>query len=193
MITSPSASTSRNSDTDLVWESSSSSSRNNNSAVSKPFLHSVPPSDPLRQAKRLPIKILKMLTARTGHILHPEYLQPLPSTPISPIEVRREFAVLLSYSCILLAQVRILFFSENITGIFGKTQRSRNYQINKALSYFILTDFFLKFSLDRKCAFGSGCLPFQPVLRDAHILGSRKTAKQKRRVVYLLCIVTFTS
>jgi hypothetical protein len=32
--------------------------------------------------------VLKMLTARTGHILHPEYLQPLPSTPVSPIEVR---------------------------------------------------------------------------------------------------------
>lgn len=54
----------------------------------KPFVHAVPPSDPLRQANRLPIKVLKMLTARTGHILHPEYLQPLPSTPVSPIEVR---------------------------------------------------------------------------------------------------------
>ncbi|XP_012881057.1 PREDICTED: zinc finger protein 503 [Dipodomys ordii] len=52
----------------------------------KPFVHAVPPSDPLRQANRLPIKVLKMLTARTGHILHPEYLQPLPSTPVSPIE-----------------------------------------------------------------------------------------------------------
>lgn len=49
---------------------------------------SVSPADPLRQANRLPIKILKMLTARAGHILHPEYLQPLPSTPVSPIEVR---------------------------------------------------------------------------------------------------------
>ncbi|XP_026080101.1 zinc finger protein 503 [Carassius auratus] len=100
MITSPSAS--RNSDTDLVWESSSSSSRNNSSAVvSKPFLHSVPPSDPLRQAKRLPIKILKMLTARTGHILHPEYLQPLPSTPVSPIELdaKKSPLALLAQTC----------------------------------------------------------------------------------------------
>lgn len=100
MITSPSAS--RNSDTDLVWESSSSSSRNNNSAVvSKPFLHSVPPSDPLRQANRLPIKILKMLTARTGHILHPEYLQPLQSTPISPIELdaKKSPLALLAQTC----------------------------------------------------------------------------------------------
>nr|Q6UFS5.1 RecName: Full=Zinc finger protein 503; AltName: Full=NocA-like zinc finger protein 2 [Danio rerio]AAQ72694.1 nocA-like zinc-finger protein 2 [Danio rerio] len=100
MITSPSAS--RNSDTDLVWESSSSSSRNNSSAVaSKPFLHSVPPSDPLRQANRLPIKILKMLTARTGHILHPEYLQPLPSTPVSPIELdaKKSPLALLAQTC----------------------------------------------------------------------------------------------
>ncbi|XP_059422600.1 zinc finger protein 503 [Carassius carassius] len=98
MITSPSAS--RNSDTDLVWESSSS--RNNSSAVvSKPFLHSAPPSDPLRQAKRLPIKILKMLTARTGHILHPEYLQPLPSTPVSPIELdaKKSPLALLAQTC----------------------------------------------------------------------------------------------
>lgn len=38
----------------------------------------------LRQANRLPIKVLKMLTARTGHILHPEYPAALPSTPVSP-------------------------------------------------------------------------------------------------------------
>lgn len=86
MITSPSASALKNSDICVAWESSSS--RNRGSAnVNKPFLHSAPPSDPLRQANRLPIKVLKMLTARSGHILHPEYLQPLPSTPVSPIEV----------------------------------------------------------------------------------------------------------
>lgn len=118
MITSPSAS--RNSDTDLVWESSSSSSRNNNPAVvSKPFLHSVPPSDPLRQANRLPIKILKMLTARTGHILHPEYLQPLQSTPISPIEVRREFAVFIKMLVYFIStSPRSLFLGE-MTGHYG--------------------------------------------------------------------------
>lgn len=99
MITSPSAS--RNSDTDLVWERSSSSRNNNTALVGKPFLHSVPPSDPLRQANRLPIKILKMLTARTGHILHPEYLQPLPSTPISPIELdaKKSPLALLAQTC----------------------------------------------------------------------------------------------
>lgn len=44
------------------------------------------PSDPSRQAKRLPIRIVKMLTAHSGHLLHPEYLQPLTSAPAS-IEV----------------------------------------------------------------------------------------------------------
>lgn len=53
-----------------------------------PVQHSVSPADPQRQASRLPVKVLKMLSARTGHILHPDYLQPLPSTPVSPIEVK---------------------------------------------------------------------------------------------------------
>lgn len=62
---------------------------------------SVSPADPLRQAKRLPIKVLKMLTARAGHILHPEYLQPLPSTPISPIELdaKKSPLALLAQTC----------------------------------------------------------------------------------------------
>ena len=91
MITSLSVSALKNRDICLAWESRrSGDSRNNNSgdSINKPFPHSAPPSDPLRQANRLPIKVLKMLTARSGHILHPEYLQPLPSTPVSPIEVR---------------------------------------------------------------------------------------------------------
>jgi len=87
MITSPSASVLKRSGVRVVWESSST--RNSSSeSINKPFLHSASPSDPHRQASRLPIKILNMLSARSGHILHPEYLQPLPSTPISPIEVR---------------------------------------------------------------------------------------------------------
>ncbi|XP_077351294.1 zinc finger protein 503-like isoform X1 [Festucalex cinctus] len=63
--------------------------------------HSAPPSDPLRQAKRLPVKVLKMLTARSGHILHPEYLQPLPSTPVSPIELdaKKSPLALLAQTC----------------------------------------------------------------------------------------------
>ena len=44
------------------------------------------PADPSRQARRLPIRIVKMLTAHSGHLLHPEYLQPLTSAPVS-IEV----------------------------------------------------------------------------------------------------------
>ncbi|KAL7983026.1 hypothetical protein Chor_013677 [Crotalus horridus] len=67
----------------------------------KAFFHAIPPSDPLRQANRLPIRVLKMLTARTGHILHPEYLQPLPSTPVSPIELdaKKSPLALLAQTC----------------------------------------------------------------------------------------------
>ncbi|KAG7492718.1 hypothetical protein MATL_G00018250 [Megalops atlanticus] len=100
MITSPSVSALRNSITNQVWESSGSG-KNSSANVNKPFLHSVPPSDPLRQANRLPIKVLKMLTARAGHILHPEYLQPLPSTPVSPIELdaKKSPLALLAQTC----------------------------------------------------------------------------------------------
>ncbi|KAM5140841.1 zinc finger protein 503 [Mantella aurantiaca] len=65
------------------------------------FIHPVPPSDPLRQAGRLPIKVITMLTARSGHILHPEYLQPLPSTPVSPIELdaKKSPLALLAQTC----------------------------------------------------------------------------------------------
>ncbi|XP_029306421.1 LOW QUALITY PROTEIN: zinc finger protein 503 [Cottoperca gobio] len=100
MITSPSASVLKNRGICVAWESSNS--RNSSSAsINKPFLHSAPPCDPLRQAKRLPIKVLKMLTARSGHILHPEYLQPLPSTPISPIELdaKKSPLALLAQTC----------------------------------------------------------------------------------------------
>ncbi|KAK7913417.1 hypothetical protein WMY93_013628 [Mugilogobius chulae] len=64
-------------------------------------LSSVSPADPQRQAKRLPIKVLKMLTARAGHILHPDYLQPLPSTPVSPIELdaKKSPLALLAQTC----------------------------------------------------------------------------------------------
>ncbi|KAM4636744.1 zinc finger protein 503 [Discoglossus pictus] len=70
-------------------------------AAGRAFIHSVPPTDPQRQAGRLPIKVLKMLTARSGHILHPEYLQPLPSTPVSPIELdaKKSPLALLAQTC----------------------------------------------------------------------------------------------
>ncbi|KAL7836939.1 hypothetical protein AOLI_G00282230 [Acnodon oligacanthus] len=36
-----------------------------------------PPSDPVRQGHRLPVRILAMLSAHTSHVLHPDYLQPV--------------------------------------------------------------------------------------------------------------------
>lgn len=86
MITSPTVSVLRNS-TNLAWESGSSGEKGAVKISQLSVHNSVSPADPTRQASRLPIKVLKMLTARAGHILHPEYLQPLPSTPVSPIEV----------------------------------------------------------------------------------------------------------
>ncbi|XP_054455215.1 zinc finger protein 503-like [Anoplopoma fimbria] len=95
MITSPTVSVLRNS-SHPAWESGSSGD------ISRLFIHNLgSPADPSRQASRLPIKVLKMLTARAGHILHPEYLQPLPSTPISPIELdaKKSPLALLAQTC----------------------------------------------------------------------------------------------
>uniref|UniRef100_A0A8C2A2W0 Zinc finger protein 503 n=1 Tax=Cyprinus carpio TaxID=7962 RepID=A0A8C2A2W0_CYPCA len=77
---------------DLVWDKK---------RERHPFLHPLPPADPQRQANRLPVKVLKMLSARTGHILHPDYLQPLPSTPVSPIELdaKKSPLALLAQTC----------------------------------------------------------------------------------------------
>lgn len=68
------------------------------------------PLDPLRQAKRLPIRVIKMLTAHTGHLLHPDYLQPLTSAPVS-IEVghRVLLFVCLKYAVCCFAAVRVAF------------------------------------------------------------------------------------
>ncbi|KAJ3607670.1 hypothetical protein NHX12_024721 [Muraenolepis orangiensis] len=105
MITSPTVSFLRSS-TNPAWESGSSTGNNNddnnnNKRTGKGFVHSVSPADPSRQANRLPIKALKMLAARAGHLLHPEYLQPLPSTPISPIELdaKKSPLALLAQTC----------------------------------------------------------------------------------------------
>ncbi|XP_056144458.1 zinc finger protein 703 [Lampris incognitus] len=58
------------------------------------------PSDPSRQAKRLPIRILKMLTAHSSHLLHPEYLQPLTSAPISiELDAKKSPLALLAQTC----------------------------------------------------------------------------------------------
>ncbi|XP_043939021.1 zinc finger protein 703 [Protopterus annectens] len=68
---------------------------------SAPGSQALAPSDPVRQAKRLPIRVLKMLTAHTGQLLHPEYLQPLSSTPVSPIELdaKKSPLALLALTC----------------------------------------------------------------------------------------------
>ncbi|XP_072834928.2 zinc finger protein 703 [Pogona vitticeps] len=89
------------------WSSSSSSSSAQSPgaaasfAAARPALSPLPPEDPLRQAKRLPIRLLKMLSAHGGHLLHPEYLQPLSSTPVSPIELdaKKSPLALLAQTC----------------------------------------------------------------------------------------------
>ncbi|XP_061562047.1 zinc finger protein 503-like [Phycodurus eques] len=109
MITSPAVSVLRHS-TDPAWESRpSSGERGAPRPAGRPYAHRsiaatdavFSPADPHRQAGRLPIKLLKMLTARAGHIMHPEYLQPLPSTPISPIELdaKKSPLALLAQTC----------------------------------------------------------------------------------------------
>uniref|UniRef100_H3D7H2 Zinc finger protein 703 n=1 Tax=Tetraodon nigroviridis TaxID=99883 RepID=H3D7H2_TETNG len=58
------------------------------------------PLDPLRQAKRLPIRLIKMLTAHTGHLLHPDYLQPLTSAPVSiELDAKKSPLALLAQTC----------------------------------------------------------------------------------------------
>ncbi|XP_061666067.1 zinc finger protein 503-like [Syngnathoides biaculeatus] len=108
MITSPAVSVPRHS-SNPAWESRpASGERGAPSPVGRPYAHRsfaadavFSPADPHRQAGRLPIKLLKMLTARAGHIMHPEYLQPLPSTPISPIELdaKKSPLALLAQTC----------------------------------------------------------------------------------------------
>ncbi|XP_068609098.1 zinc finger protein 703-like [Brachionichthys hirsutus] len=58
------------------------------------------PLDPHRQAKRLPIRLINMLTAHTGHLLHPEYLQPLTSAPVSiELDAKKSPLALLAQTC----------------------------------------------------------------------------------------------
>ncbi|XP_028314021.1 zinc finger protein 703 [Gouania willdenowi] len=66
------------------------------------FAHTSCPSpwDPSRQAKRLPVRIVKMLTAHSGHLLHPEYLQPLTSAPVSiELDAKKSPLALLAQTC----------------------------------------------------------------------------------------------
>ncbi|XP_023834958.1 zinc finger protein 703-like [Salvelinus sp. IW2-2015] len=64
-------------------------------------LVSVPsPSDPTRQARRLPIRILKMLSTHSSILLHPEYLQPLTSAPVSiELDAKKSPLALLAQTC----------------------------------------------------------------------------------------------
>ncbi|XP_068610572.1 zinc finger protein 503-like [Brachionichthys hirsutus] len=98
MSASPTVSVLRNS-ANPAWEKGAA--KTEQPPVRSPVRSPVPPADASRQAGRLPIKVLKMLTARAGHLLHPEYLQPLPSTPVSPIELdaKKSPLALLAQTC----------------------------------------------------------------------------------------------
>nr|XP_057926611.1 zinc finger protein 703 [Doryrhamphus excisus] len=71
------------------------------SGVHSPRLESCSsPLEPSRQDKRLPIRIVKMLTAHSGHLLHPEYLQPLQSAPVSiELDAKKSPLALLAQTC----------------------------------------------------------------------------------------------
>ncbi|KAK1792788.1 hypothetical protein P4O66_012106 [Electrophorus voltai] len=65
-----------------------------------PSVVSRPPADPARQERRLPVRILKMLTAHASHMLHPEYLQPLSSAPVSiELDAKKSPLALLAQTC----------------------------------------------------------------------------------------------
>ncbi|XP_061911219.1 zinc finger protein 703-like [Entelurus aequoreus] len=58
------------------------------------------PQDPIRQSRRIPIRMINMLTAHTGHLLHPEYLQPLTPAPISiELDAKKSPLALLAQTC----------------------------------------------------------------------------------------------
>nr|XP_057918126.1 zinc finger protein 703-like [Doryrhamphus excisus] len=58
------------------------------------------PQDPIRQSRRLPIRMINMLTAHTGHLLHPEYLQPLTPAPVSiELDAKKSPLALLAQTC----------------------------------------------------------------------------------------------
>ncbi|XP_029296548.1 LOW QUALITY PROTEIN: zinc finger protein 703-like [Cottoperca gobio] len=83
-------------------ERSAASSDHHRTGAERPCVlpASCPPTDPLRQAKRLPIRIVKMLTAHSGHLLHPEYLQPLTSAPVSiELDAKKSPLALLAQTC----------------------------------------------------------------------------------------------
>ncbi|XP_054612890.1 zinc finger protein 703-like [Dunckerocampus dactyliophorus] len=67
---------------------------------SLPLIPPPPPQDPTRQSRRLPIRMINMLTAHTGHLLHPEYLQPLTPAPVSiELDAKKSPLALLAQTC----------------------------------------------------------------------------------------------
>ncbi|XP_063067400.1 zinc finger protein 703-like [Engraulis encrasicolus] len=67
--------------------------------IQSTLVSTLTPLDPIRQAKRLPIRILKMLTAHS-HLLHPEYLQPLTSAAVSiELDAKKSPLALLAQTC----------------------------------------------------------------------------------------------
>ncbi|KAM3600369.1 uncharacterized protein V6R79_022227 [Siganus canaliculatus] len=79
-----------------LCETSASKTRSRPGAV----VSLLTPLDPVRQAKRLPIRVIKMLTAHTGHLLHPEYLQPLTSAPVNiELDAKKSPLALLAQTC----------------------------------------------------------------------------------------------
>eukprot|EP00058_Branchiostoma_floridae_P010648 XP_002596136.1 hypothetical protein BRAFLDRAFT_276112 [Branchiostoma floridae] len=61
-----------------------------------------PPTDPERQAKRLPIRIIRMLSARSQHMLRTEYLQPLQPTTVgryATLDAKKSPLALLAQTC----------------------------------------------------------------------------------------------
>ncbi|XP_030006609.1 zinc finger protein 703-like [Sphaeramia orbicularis] len=88
-------------DTDRISERSDKTESGDSQKSRPPAVVSLlTPLDPIRQAKRLPIRVLKMLTAHTGHLLHPEYLQPLTSAPVSiELDAKKSPLALLAQTC----------------------------------------------------------------------------------------------
>lgn len=85
---------------DRIYERIPESPVGANSGCSGGKAFALTPADPARQAKRLPIRVLKMLTAHTGHLLHPEYLQPLTSAPVSiELDAKKSPLALLAQTC----------------------------------------------------------------------------------------------
>ncbi|XP_077999319.1 zinc finger protein 503-like [Glandiceps talaboti] len=70
-----------------------------NLALVKPLEYNEekPRFDPERQAKRLPVRAIRMLSTRSQHILHAEYLQPLPNPPT--YDAKKSPLALLAQTC----------------------------------------------------------------------------------------------